>query len=1481
MAPSDPNDAPAAPPDETTTKSRAVIQRPREGEHAEGEESPTVDNIEENPDIHDTEAEVDSPITLMARARVSAVAERRAQGEKDDPQATKMIDNGDGEESVLAAREPDAPTREGAELNRQDKEDEELRQAEQGDTRHGKESLALRGEDDPEAERSHEDRTQHDARSNVAAEAEDDGGKTDEAKGKGEATGDTLQPQEDKGVGMGDQTGDHRMDDTNLATNGGDGKNGNGNSMRSGVSPERRSPSDMEGEGEDSQIAEAKGEKINQGVWNEGDGTGNSLGRNGDEMDELDGGGIGGDRKDSDAAGDAAEAEREVGEGMEDKNQGVDNDENGHEKKLDQGGDSMEEHDSGGADANEENNDTAGEAAEAEERGGELTEETDQGGGRNVDDNDRKLERGGDETDESNRGGTGANGTDSDAAEGAAEAERDGGGDVNMERTHNDTVQGKDDNDEAMLDAAQEVGRSTDKKGDEQHQEETSCTDADHEEQEGHGLEARQEDGDEGESERPHQEEDAEMGTEEDSTDGEGNFENEQTDRSDDGSEDNEHSEGEESMPLRHEVGHALGDDDSVMGGLRQPRPPNLADPPPGGDDEVRVVALIAATAEEIVPAEEERFRNDSNVNMDESDVQNNNEEIALAEDAEFSNDHDGDVDEDDAHADSNEQHAAGDVPGSDTGNEETKQSDEELSAGEPGNEDTVEAGKDKRDERLDDSGRTGLTEGGHDDDDLESSEEDRESEHAGGGKEGEIVDLVTSDDEGTLCQSTKQIANKRRCKRPKNYCETERAQGSTKKKSKSNNRSQRTQGSKESSAKSAGGDTKQRKDMTRKLKDRVRTRATSLATALKELEDHVEDEDPDSKTRIQVSVKKMKAMVELTSIMRTDEGHPNDITLDALTHPGSTITRSTTTTGSCGGFAMSRKAKEELANTIFNGKANADAHPALVESVFTILQMSKSVKNTLKDCVAGDILEQLSTAYDSQKRTAKTTSTARTSYSSSEEESIGEESVKHSGKTAEEERGDMKVGRKGESLERSEKPPTTRMDQRDKPPITTMDTKHPPKTPPTCEKGDTEKRCWQAKTTVHMKAWKGEEFDKDKFSHTWAERHCVMERLNSCLDDYVRSTDPSIQNEYLWCAHAEFDWSKWKSNKTSFSATVKVIYAKGDEELTDEHDRQVCQLINLVIDDMGREETLEEIKTAIGTLPWRHKTLEVPTAYTVGSNGTYTTKQIPLTTAMQEYHTTTQKSEWGYSQQYGGDGGEGTITMMLTYVPWDCVPPQTAKGLDSPLNNQGHFVERNNVTEFDLIPHLHSDKTNGTEKLSWYLNDSSLLVNDERPEFYCFGEHTTIMTREEYREDSGGLPTRKIAVVRRTFVQTWHDSMLRPGRRFYHKNIQRSLNEDMAFGFIHTAGESCHECHVMSLGKIKQYAYMDHRDTHRLFVFEDREVLVRYANKKFGLVPAMMLTPTEGGWMKYLAKKGKKKGSLSGRTVACTLAYEMEGFKG
>ena len=73
---------------------------------------------------------------------------------------------------------------------------------------------------------------------------------------------------------------------------------------------------------------------------------------------------------------------------------------------------------------------------------------------------------------------------------------------------------------------------------------------------------------------------------------------------------------------------------------------------------------------------------------------------------------------------------------------------------------------------------------------------------------------------------------------------------------------------------------------------------------------------------------------------------------------------------------------------------------------------------------------------------------------------------------------------------------------------------------------------------------------------------------------------------------------------------------------------------------------------------------------------------------------------------------------MLLTYVPWDYDTPQKEDCFDSVLTDQAHFVSRNNAREVDLIPHLHVSKKDGRDEHFWYLNDRSLPVTDDRPEF-------------------------------------------------------------------------------------------------------------------------------------------------------------------
>ena len=74
----------------------------------------------------------------------------------------------------------------------------------------------------------------------------------------------------------------------------------------------------------------------------------------------------------------------------------------------------------------------------------------------------------------------------------------------------------------------------------------------------------------------------------------------------------------------------------------------------------------------------------------------------------------------------------------------------------------------------------------------------------------------------------------------------------------------------------------------------------------------------------------------------------------------------------------MAQKAKDEEATIIFGGTANAANCPMLLESFCTMLHMSKSTSNIPKDCISSNITSRLSLAYNADRDTTVTGSTAR-----------------------------------------------------------------------------------------------------------------------------------------------------------------------------------------------------------------------------------------------------------------------------------------------------------------------------------------------------------------------------------------------------------------------------------------------------------------------------------------------------------------------
>ena len=61
----------------------------------------------------------------------------------------------------------------------------------------------------------------------------------------------------------------------------------------------------------------------------------------------------------------------------------------------------------------------------------------------------------------------------------------------------------------------------------------------------------------------------------------------------------------------------------------------------------------------------------------------------------------------------------------------------------------------------------------------------------------------------------------------------------------------------------------------------------------------------------------------------------------------------------------------------------------------------------------------------------------------------------------------------------------------------------------------------------------------------------------------------------------------------------------------------------------------------------------------------------------------------------------------------------------------------------------------------------------------------------------------------------------------YYVKNHTGHGEEDANFGVIHMQGEQFHSVTVVSLGKLKYWAYMDEDDKEKMFIFEDVEVLI------------------------------------------------------
>ena len=63
-------------------------------------------------------------------------------------------------------------------------------------------------------------------------------------------------------------------------------------------------------------------------------------------------------------------------------------------------------------------------------------------------------------------------------------------------------------------------------------------------------------------------------------------------------------------------------------------------------------------------------------------------------------------------------------------------------------------------------------------------------------------------------------------------------------------------------------------------------------------------------------------------------------------------------------------------------------------------------------------------------------------------------------------------------------------------------------------------------------------------------------------------------------------------------------------------------------------------------------------------------------------------------------------------------------------------------------------------------------------------------------------------------------------------------------YGFIVAQGDNHYQCKIVSLGKAKHFVYMDVDECGKIYIFEDREVLVKWTDYEgYMKVPAMMLT--------------------------------------
>ena len=249
-----------------------------------------------------------------------------------------------------------------------------------------------------------------------------------------------------------------------------------------------------------------------------------------------------------------------------------------------------------------------------------------------------------------------------------------------------------------------------------------------------------------------------------------------------------------------------------------------------------------------------------------------------------------------------------------------------------------------------------------------------------------------------------------------------------------------------------------------------------------------------------------METIVELSRLMRANEEYPYSVTLNTTTHPVSTITISTSES-----FAMAQTAKDEVAETIFGGTANAANYPTLLKSFCTMLHMSKDVSNIPKNSIASDIMTRLSSACNANRDTNVTVSMAR-----------GTDN-RPGGKCTD--TGDTDNNDTGPTLDLTSKKKRAgrgpAKQQKGKSPKKKASKKGPKKRPPNKTKVIADP-CWQAKETIEVRALTEQDGEEFEVMHTWGERHCVVESLNEALRGYMNR--PEHIGTKLLYAHAELE---------------------------------------------------------------------------------------------------------------------------------------------------------------------------------------------------------------------------------------------------------------------------------------------------------------------------------------------------------------------